>query len=134
MENHAKPVLVFTTVSPHERSRSEVCERYGARALSIRDPPPDGLDWIGITDADETMVWLPRAKVLIPGDRLLGDGQGGVRMCPASWLDHLPGMDTDQLRKSLEVLLELPVEIVLVSHGEPVLRNGRAAVAAALAR
>jgi hypothetical protein len=30
-------------------------------------------------------------------------------------------------------VLELPVELVLVSHGEPVLANGRAAVARALA-
>jgi len=37
------------------------------------------------------------------------------------------------LREALAPLLELPVDRVLVSHGEPVLENGREAIARALA-
>jgi hypothetical protein len=37
-----------------------------------------------------------------------------------------------KLAASLRPLLELPVERVLVSHGEPVLRGGLEALAAAL--
>jgi hypothetical protein len=36
------------------------------------------------------------------------------------------------VRVTLSVLLELPVERILVSHGEPVLSGGRAALEAAL--
>jgi hypothetical protein len=42
-------------------------------------------------------------------------------------------MGRDGLRAALRPLLELPVESVLVSHGEPVLENGRDAIARALA-
>jgi hypothetical protein len=38
-----------------------------------------------------------------------------------------------QLKQALGPLVELPVERVLVSHGKPVLADGRRALAAALA-
>jgi hypothetical protein len=53
-------------------------------------------------------------------------------MCPESWLRHLGGYTQDDLRAGLEPLLGLPVEMVLVSHGEPVLRDGLAALERAL--
>jgi hypothetical protein len=54
-------------------------------------------------------------------------------MCPESWLGHLPGAFTlGDLRAALAPVADLPVEMVLVSHGEPVLRGGAAAVRKAL--
>ena len=71
------------------------------------------------------MVWIPEHRALIPGDRLLGDDRGGLRLCPESWLRYLSsGMNQAGLREALRELLDLPVEMVLVSHGEPVLRDG----------
>ena len=94
---------------------------------------PAGVETVQIRGAGETMVWLPEHRALIPGDRLLGDDAGGLRLCPDSWLRYLPsGMRRAELREALRPLLDLPVELVLVSHGEPVLENGREAVAAAL--
>jgi len=80
------------------------------------------------------MVWLPGPRALVPGDRLLGDVEGGLRLCPASWLTYLePGLSLDELRAELRRrLLGLPVELVLVSHGEPVLEDGRTALEHAL--
>jgi hypothetical protein len=75
------------------------------------------------------MVWLPGPRALIPGDRLIGGRRGGVRVCPRSWL---ASMDTATLRATLRVLLDLPVAMVLVSHGRPVLRSGVAAIERAL--
>ena len=43
-------------------------------------------------------------------------------------------VDRAGLARLMRPLLELPIERVLVSHGEPVLRDGRAALARALAR
>jgi hypothetical protein len=40
----------------------------------------------------------------------------------------------DELEASLERLMELPVERLLVSHGEPVLSDAKARMAEALAR
>jgi glyoxylase-like metal-dependent hydrolase (beta-lactamase superfamily II) len=80
--------------------------------------------------AAEVVYWIPRHRAVVPGDVLLGDGEGGVRLCPESWM---PAKKTlDDLAESLRPLLELPVERVLVSHGEPVLRGGTSALAAAL--
>ena len=55
-------------------------------------------------------------------------------MCPPSWLRYLDGFTQDDLRRELQARLpSLPIEMVLVSHGEPVLHDGRAAVERALA-
>jgi glyoxylase-like metal-dependent hydrolase (beta-lactamase superfamily II) len=61
---------------------------------------------------------------------LLGDADGGVRLCPRSWLPETTTLE--RLRESLLPLLDLPVARVLVSHGEPVTRNGRVALERAL--
>ena len=134
VERCGRPVVVLTTMRFHGRSRAEVAERYGAALISHREPPPDGVARVPIEGADESMVWIEAARTLVPGDRLLGDDAGGLRMCPASWLRYLPGPPgDDELREGLRPLLELPVERVLVSHGEPVLSDGAAALRAALA-
>jgi hypothetical protein len=66
---------------------------------------------------------------LVPGDRLHGEGAGGVRLCPPPWLNHLPtGVTIDGLRVALSPIRDLPVEMVLVSHGDPMLRDGARAI------
>ena len=80
------------------------------------------------------MVWLEEHGALVPGDRLIGDGAGGVRLCPPSWLNYLRTKITvAELRDALAPVRDLPVEMVLVSHGDPVLRDGAAAIERALA-
>ncbi len=79
---------------------------------------------VPIAGARETMVWLPEQRALVPGDRLLGNDAGSLRLCPESWLRYLP-TTRKELREALRPLLDLSVEHVLVSHGEPVLENGR---------
>ena len=56
-----------------------------------------------------------------------------MRLCPPSWLNYL-GIDdgVEELRAALQPLLELPVEHVLVSHWEPVVGGGLAALKRAL--
>ena len=77
------------------------------------------------------VFWLPAQRAVVVGDVLLGAGAkprptgDALRLCPQGWL----GKPThDDLRASLRPLLELPVERVLVSHGDPVLEGGRAAL------
>jgi len=127
-------VHVLTTVKWHRRSRDEVASRYGARTSRARDALPEGVDSIPVAGAGETMFWLPQTGALVPGDRLLGDGRGGLRLCPESWLSYLPKpVALDDLRRALRPLLGLDARRVLVSHGDPVLRDGAAAIARALA-
>jgi hypothetical protein len=78
------------------------------------------------------MFWLPGVAALVPGDRLIGAPGGGLQVCPESWLDQV-SVDRAGLARLLRSLVELPIERVLVSHGEPVLRDGRAALARAIA-
>jgi hypothetical protein len=131
---HGEPVRILTTLKWHRRSRDELAERYGASTSRAQATLPEGVETITIRGAGETMVWLPRPRALVPGDRLLGDDKGGLRLCPDSWLRYLPsGMRQAELREALRPLLELPVELVLVAHGEPLLAGGREAIARALA-
>ena len=129
-------MVVLTTMRFHGRSRDEVAERYGAELRTHTEAPPAGVRRVPIDGMDESMVYLEAPRALIPGDRLIGDGAGGLRPCPATWLryiDRAAPPDEAALRAALAPLLDLPVESVLVSHGEPVLRDGAAALRAALA-
>jgi hypothetical protein len=122
-------VAILTTLRWHRRSRDELTQRYEASL-----EPPDGVGAVVIKGAGETMFWIPEHRALVPGDRLLGDRPPGLRMCPPSWLRYLKGYTEEDLRAALhEQLSTLPIEMVLVSHGEPVLRDGRTEVERALA-
>jgi hypothetical protein len=128
VERHGRPVALFVTLPFHRRSREAVTQRYGAT-----DTVPSGVETIRIEAAGETMVWLPKPRALVPGDRILGDDAGGLRLCPQSWLGYLRnGMTRAQLAEQLRPLLDLPIELVLVSHGEPVLDRGAEALARAI--
>jgi hypothetical protein len=120
----ARPVVVLTTIRWHRRSRAEVLARYDGR-----QEVPRGVDALPFPSFDETMFWLPGPRALMPGDRLIGDGAGGVRLCPQSWLD---AGTVEELRDTLQPLLELPVEHVLCTHWEPVVGGGHPALARAL--
>jgi hypothetical protein len=128
----AERVVVANTIKWHRRSRDEVAERYGASTSRARGALPEGVEPVPIRRAGETMFWLPKPAALVPGDRLIGDRRGGLRLCPRSWIGYT-GSTLDEVREALRPLLELPVQRVLVSHGEPVLRNGRGAIERALA-
>jgi hypothetical protein len=128
-----RPVFVLTTIGFHRRSRAELAGRYGATTSRARRALPAGVEPLTIRGAGETMFWLPEHRALVPGDRIMGAPGGGLRLCPESWLRYLPsGIGIPELRRALRPLLELPIERVLVSHGDPVLRGGREALAAAL--
>jgi glyoxylase-like metal-dependent hydrolase (beta-lactamase superfamily II) len=104
-------------------------------AFRAGDELPGGIRAFQTARAAEVVYWLPQQRVLAVGDVLLGAGakprptDEPLRLCPEGWLGK---QAHDDLRTSLRPLLELPVEHVLVSHGQPVLRDGRAALAAVL--
>ena len=153
-------VHVLVTVFWHTRSAAALVERYGARvwapargkaAVARRagavtdpyrpgDPLPGDVQAFRTARAAEVVYFVPEHGALVPGDVLLGEGAkgggtrragaGGLRLCPDSWLPD--GKGRAALLASLAPLLDLPVERVLVSHGEPVLESAHAALAAAL--
>lgn len=137
IERASKPVAVLLTVHWHMRSAREVAARYGAGvrgwelSLSSREPPA-GVQAIEIARADERSFWLPGPSALVVGDVLLGDSHGGIRICPASWVSRQNRYPPEFL-DSLRSLLDLTVEMIVVSHGEPVLNGGRPALERAIA-
>ncbi|MDQ3891059.1 MAG: hypothetical protein M3312_11005 [Actinomycetota bacterium] len=114
----------------HEAAVARLGERVRAtRTFRMGEPLPGDVVAIDALRADEVLYWLPALRALVAGDVLLSD-DGGVRLCPDSWLPE--ETDPRDFRASLRALLDLPVEMVLVSHGDPVLANGREALARAL--
>ena len=107
------------------------------RGVEVTDPfrpgaeLPGGIRAFQTARAAEVVYWLPDQRAVAVGDVLLGAGAkprataDPLRLCPERWLGKATH---DDLRASLRPLLELPVELVLVSHGEPVLRDGRRAL------
>ena len=148
----ARPDHVLLTVFWHLRSTAELktphvwasrrgVRRLGNRGVDVTDAIEEGARLPGGIRAfptardSELVYWLPQQKALVVGDVLLGAGakpkatNEPLRLCPEGWL----GKPThEDLRTSLRPLLELPVERVLVSHGEPVLGDGRALLARAI--
>jgi len=145
------PVHVLITVFWHARNAGEIVRRYGGRlhaasraraAIQRRtnavtdvfrpgERLPGGVEALASGRATEVVYWIPEHRALVPGDVILGHGDGGLRLCPESWLPA--GVDHARLRKALRPLLDLPVERVLVSHGDPVTEDARARLAEALA-
>jgi hypothetical protein len=126
-------VAVLTTVVPHKRDREQVIRRYGASTSRASRNLPAEVVPIVLKGARETIFWLPELHALVPGDRILGTPDGRLRLCPESWLRWVR-VDREGLRTLLLPLLELEIERVIVSHGEPVLDRGRDALRRCLER
>jgi hypothetical protein len=126
-----RPVSILTTVRWHRRDRELLAERYEANSSRAWNAVPAGVVPKPMRGAGETIYWLPAVAGLVFGDRLIGAGPGEVRVCPESWLSEVR-VDRAGLAHLMGQLIELPVEMLLVSHGEPVLHDGRAALGRAL--
>jgi glyoxylase-like metal-dependent hydrolase (beta-lactamase superfamily II) len=136
------PVAVLLTAPWHQRDAQAVAERYGTTVwaheaaaprlpFSTRDDAlPDGVEAFVPDGVDEGQVafYLPEHQALVVAELFMGTGDG-LRVCPS------PAMhDEKAFYRSLQGLLDLPIERVLVAHGEPVLSDGRRRIAEALAR
>ena len=127
--------------APHVWAHKRTARLLANRGVELTDPVgsrslPGTIEAIETARPGEVVYWLPQQRAVAVGDVLLGAGAKPrdtgepLRLCPERWLGKATHGD---LRESLAPLLEYPVESVLVSHGEPVLSGGAAALAAALA-
>jgi glyoxylase-like metal-dependent hydrolase (beta-lactamase superfamily II) len=148
-----RPVAILITIPYHTRSAEPLRERYGATihghpavkkrlrkttGFSVIEPGaelPGGARafTIGKPRRYETPVHLPSHRALALGDAIVTTPEGELRI----W--HHERVDAERARWYREVfaptaapLRELDLERILVTHGEPILRDGRAALAAAL--
>ncbi|HXD56211.1 MAG TPA: hypothetical protein VN618_15755 [Solirubrobacteraceae bacterium] len=128
-----RPVSILTTIQWHRRDRELLAARYAGRGERAWNAVPAGVEPRPLRGAGETVYWLPGARTLVFGDRLIGasDGSGRAALCPESWLSRVR-VDRAGLAHQMRPLIELDVERLLVSHGEPVLHDGRAELARAI--
>jgi glyoxylase-like metal-dependent hydrolase (beta-lactamase superfamily II) len=148
LDGRAPQVLV--TLFWHTRSAPAVLDRYAGATAWAHEPAatlvrergveprtfrpgdalPGGIEAIDVRRAYEVAYLLPDRRALVVGDVILGAPDGGARRLPPSWFRG----DYDELCRALrDTLLPLPVEHLLLTHGDPVLGNGREALERALA-
>lgn len=133
VQERGLPVVVLTTIAFHARSRDAAVRRYAGRAVPGDGPLPAGVVAQPFPAAAETMYWLPAVATLVPGDRLLNLDDEGLRPSPPSWTGLMPRpLKAGELADVLRPLLDLPVQRVLVSHGQPVLSGAHDALVRAL--
>jgi glyoxylase-like metal-dependent hydrolase (beta-lactamase superfamily II) len=140
---------VLLTIHWHTRSAGEIASRFddahiwansrNRAAVSRRaqvtdvfrvgDELPAGLVALEARPRSEVLFWEPRSRALVVGDALLGDGEkgSGLHTCPGWWLPD--STDLPALRQALHPALDLPIELVLPSHGAPVLSGAKQALA-----
>ncbi len=128
VERLGLPVAILLTAEWHRRSTGELAERYGAEINP--SPLPQGIEEIAIRGAPERQVayFIRPHGALVVAEIFAGDGKGGLKLCPSPALTS-----REELDASLAAIMKLPVERLLVSHGEPVLSDGRRRMEEALA-
>jgi glyoxylase-like metal-dependent hydrolase (beta-lactamase superfamily II) len=146
-----RETAVVLTCPWHERDTRSLVERLGAPVFT---PPPDegtpDVAWLlggNRSDAhlytagerlrvgvealpgrlpNDVVLWVESRCAVIAGDTLVDFGQG--LEIPVEWLPA--GVTREQVAEGLRPLLELPVEVVLATHGGP---TGKTALERALA-
>jgi glyoxylase-like metal-dependent hydrolase (beta-lactamase superfamily II) len=136
---HGKPVRVLLTQGAHYRGTADFVERYDA---SVWTPPravwrkipnpattgelPRGVEAIELDGEPQQVVFFIREHAtLVTGDVL--SGTGGV------FHVFVDEADRERLLPSLEALADLPIERVIIPHGDAVMTDGAARIRAAVA-
>ena len=136
---HEKAVRVLLTQPAHYRGTSDFVTRYGAsvwvppRAEWRRRPNPattselpPGVEAIELDGEPQQVVYFIRDHAtLVTGDVLSGTGN---RL--HVFVDEA---DADPLLESLDALCDLPIEQVIIPHGDLILSDGAARIKAAVA-
>jgi glyoxylase-like metal-dependent hydrolase (beta-lactamase superfamily II) len=126
-----RETAIVLTCPWHERDARRVAERLGA---PIFVPPPDdgdnaptpgtvfvagdrlpvGVDaFLGI-EPNDLVLWIESRRALVLGDTLIDRGEG--LEIPITWLRDVT---LGEVLTTLRPLLDLPVELVLPTHGSP---------------
>jgi hypothetical protein len=136
---HGKHVSVLLTQPAHYRGTADFVERFGA---SVWVPPraawrkrpnpattdrlPEGVEALELGGEPQQVVFFIREHAtLVSGDVLSGTG-GRLHV-------FADDADVDLLLPALGRIAELPIERLIIPHGEPILANGAARLRAAVA-
>jgi glyoxylase-like metal-dependent hydrolase (beta-lactamase superfamily II) len=138
-----RETVIVLTCPWHAREARSLAERLGA---TIYVPPPDegdpnpvegqvfragdrlpvGVEAFPGMEPNDLVFWIESHGALVAGDTLIDRGRG--LEFPAVWASRgaiaARGVPPEQIRETLRPLLELPVELVLPTHGAPADRAG----------
>ena len=137
-----RETAIVLTCPWHVRDARGLAERLGA---PLYVPPPDegdpnpvvghvfrvgdrlpvGVEAFPGMEPNDLVLWVERRRALVAGDALIDRGQGFE--FPTDWANK--GVPAEEILRALRLLLELPVELVLPTHGAP---TDRAALERAL--
>jgi glyoxylase-like metal-dependent hydrolase (beta-lactamase superfamily II) len=140
------PPAILITVFWHARSAQAIAERYpGTTIWAPADTPaevaerldspntysagetlPGGVRAHDVSRLGEMVLYLTSHNAVAFGDVVLD----GVRLCPDSWLRNV--MTRRDVAEALRPLLELDVDLLLLTHGGPVTDDARVKLEAAL--
>ena len=137
-----RETAIVLTCPWHRRDAISLAERLRAPIYVPPPDPPDpnpveghvfragdrlpvGVEAFPGMEPNDLVLWIESRRALVAGDTLIDRGQG--LECPADWANK--GVPPEQILESLRPLLELPVELVLPTHGAP---TDRAALERAL--
>jgi hypothetical protein len=143
--DEARPTSVVVVKPDHFRSAVHFARRYGATIYSeayVGSDKGEGYEPVvqtapgvelpgGLRTLDdgrwrqETPLYLPEQRALVFADGLTADAGGILRVWETPWHE-------ERVLPALRAMLELPFELVLCSHGEPL--HDRAEFEAALGR
>jgi glyoxylase-like metal-dependent hydrolase (beta-lactamase superfamily II) len=143
-----RETAIVLTCPWHRRDAVSLAARLGA---AIYVPPPDegdpnpvdgqvfsagdrlsvGVEAFPGMEPNDLVLWVESRRAVVVGDTLIDRGQG--LEFPRDWASKGAvaerGVPPEQILEALQPLLELPVELVLPTHGAP---TGRAALERAL--
>jgi hypothetical protein len=123
-----------TTIRGHPACAKRLSDDSGFQPLESGVELPAGVTAhpIGRPRRFETPLHIPSHRALAFGDAV-AEVHGALRVWAQRRVDEdVVRFHRERFNPTLEPLLELDVERVLVTHGEPVLRDGRAQLEAAL--
>lgn len=147
---HGPPLHILLTNRHHYRSSARFAERFGATVHCVRaglhefasgervepfdfgDELPGGAiaHEVGAICPDETALHIPaRGALALADGAVRGESGGPLAFVPDRYMDE-PARTKDGLRASYRRLAKLEFRHLLLAHGEPVVGDGREALAA----
>ncbi|HET7760182.1 MAG TPA: hypothetical protein VFK62_09690 [Gaiellaceae bacterium] len=135
-----KPVRVLLTQGAHYRGTDDFVERYGASVWapphagwrkrqnpSTTDELPAGVEALELDGEPQQVVFfIPEHRTLVTGDVFSGTG-GGLHV-------FVDDADADRLLPALDALADLPIERIVIPHGDLIDSDGSARIRAVVAQ
>jgi glyoxylase-like metal-dependent hydrolase (beta-lactamase superfamily II) len=129
-----RETAIVLTCPWHRRDAQRLAERLGA---PIYVPPPDegdpspveghvftagdrlpvGVEAFPGMEPNDLVLWVESRRALVVGDTLMDRGRG--LQFAAARDEQVRGVPAEQILEGLQPLLELPVELLLPTHGTP---------------